>query len=521
MFRNIVFFILTSLTIFTMGCYDSVVLNSNQINQAMNYDKITIVVTEDDGTNGHYRTSNSACSIINDSLFAHAGKVSERGQLSPAFLKVPLSKIKYFEVEEFNAGKTILLTGGIVGTVALITALASKEEEKPSPPPQSTGNFSCPLIYTLGSSGYKLESETFAGAVFKGIERTSYDVLNHIEPVDRHYKIKLVNARQETEYVNELKLIVVDHSPDVSVIPDAAGNIYTISELIQPLRAFDRNDNDITKIIAKKDGQYLEDDLRIVDINKDNNPVSSATATFPRPTNAKTVKIIVSGLNTELAYFALERIFTLQGNKRIDWYNRLDSDPKERSKFVGWLMREGMLHFSVWDGEKWSERGVIPDVGPGVQKTQITILNIGDIKDDILKVRASYRTGLWRLDQFAVDYSSDCSIKTVQLSAYSAINEKDTDISNLIAESDSAYYVTINGEGANIIFKVPPKVPRLSRTVIAKTKGFYNQWALQDEKPQPKLVDRILSEPLYSSKYLIPLWLKKNIKQRDIFTIEN
>ena len=91
----------------------------------------------------------------------------------------------------------------------------------------------------------------------------------------------------------------------------------------------------------------------------------------------------------------------------------------------------------------------------------------------------------------------------------------------MIAESDSAYYVTINGEGANIIFKVPQKVSRLSRTVIAKTKGFYNQWALQDEKPQPKLVDRILSEPLYSSKYLIPLWLKKNIKQRDIFTIEN
>ena len=46
-----------------------------------------------------------------------------------------------------------------------------------------------------------------------------------------------------------------------------------------------------------------------------------------------------------------------------------------------------MLHLSVWDGTAWSERGALPDVGPGVEKTQITLLNIADISGEILKLK--------------------------------------------------------------------------------------------------------------------------------------
>ena len=152
-------------------------------------------------------------------------------------------------------------------------------------------------------------------------------------------------------------------------------------------------------------------------------------------------------------------------------------------------------------------------IGPGVEKTQVAILNIADIPGNSLIVKTSFRTGLWRLDQIAADYSPDSSLKMSELSSISAINEKGKDISSLIAESDSAYYITMNGEKADISFSVPKKAPELCRTVIAKTKGFYNQWVLQNEMPQPQIVDRILTEPLYGSKFLIPLWLKEHSNQ--------
>jgi hypothetical protein len=109
-----------------------------------------------------------------------------------------------------------------------------------------------------------------------------------------------------------------------------------------------------------------------------------------------------------------------------------------------------------------------------------------------------------------VDYSVDQPVKIQEVSALSAMNENGGDISNLIAEPDSAYYVTINGEYANISFPVPHETPGFLRTVIAKTRGFYNQWSMPGDKPQPEVVGRILSEPLYSSRLLIPLWLKEN-----------
>ncbi len=513
MFRKYFFEFLASMAILLTGCYNSTKLDRHQADKAFDYDHASIFIIEDDSTIGHYQISKGACSIIKDTLIGNAAKISEEGLLSAVHLKVPISKIKYIEVQDLNVGNTILLTGVLVGgTAALIAAIASSGESKPQPSPLGGQKFSCPLIYTLGESGYKLESETFAGAVFKGIERTSYDVLRYLKPVKGSYILKLVNAREETEYVNELKLITVDHSPEVIVIPDIEGNIHTISELIKPLKVFDRNNNDVTKIINEEDGNNYESNLKAVNLSNDNELVDHITAVFAKPSDAKVVKLIVSGLNTELAYLALEKVFTFQGDKKIDWYNRLDSDPTEKSKFVGWLIREGMLHFSVWNGKTWSERGVIPDAGPGVEKTQITILNIADIQDDTLKIRASFRTGLWRIDRIAVDYSFDSPVKINELSVASAINEKGEDVSNLIAESDSAYYVTINGEQAEISFPVLTESLGLSRSVIAKTKGFYNQWTLHGDKPEPELVDRILNEPLFGSKLLIPLWLKELLK---------
>ncbi len=289
---------------------------------------------------------------------------------------------------------------------------------------------------------------------------------------------------------------------------------------LKPLKAFDKSGKDITEIIYQMDKNYFESNLTSVNVNNDEELIDNLTAEFPKPKDAKTAKIIVSGLNTELAYFALEKIFAFKGEKRIEWFNKLDSDASERAKFVGWLMREGMLHLSVWDGNKWSERGAIPDVGPGVEKTQITLLNVADIPGDLLKLKIAFRSGLWRINQVAVDYSADCPVKIQELTAYSAVNEKGKDVSNFLAKSDSAYYVTVNGEFADIEFSVPQKQQGLARTVIAKTQGFYNQWGLGNEEEQPELVERILTEPLFGSKLLIPLWFKENAEHAHLTNFE-
>ena len=399
------------------SCYDSSLLTPNEVRHELDYKKISFVVLENDGSTARYKTAKGLCFIKKDTLYGRVSKIIDELMAQRSNVKIPTSKIKYFEVEDLNTTKTIVMTGVLLGgTALLISSLSSNESNSTSSnqssySPSSGQRFSCPLIYTFGNSGYKLESETFAGAVFKGIERTAYDVLYHLKNMNGIYKIKLVNAREETEYVNSLQLLVVDHLADESVIPDYYGKIHTISEPIYPLKAFAKSGQDVLKTINAQDDQYWESELNSINLNNDSDLIDNLTLSFPKPNNAQNVKIIVTGLNTELAYFALEKVFSLQGNERINWYNKLDSNPKERSKFLGWLMREGMLHLSVWNGKEWSERGIIPDVGPGVEKTQITILKISDISDDVLKLKVSFRAGLWKINQIFVDYSSDSPIK--------------------------------------------------------------------------------------------------------------
>jgi len=480
------------------------------------YTDVAIILAANDSTTERYQLQNGTGSIVNDTLRWRISRTDERFATVPD-VKIPMSKIKYLEVKTLNGAKTILLTGVLIGTAAAFIAIASMNSGGGSSV-QSTSQtggrmqFSCPLIYTLGDSGYELESETFAGAVFKGIERTSYDLLTHLKPVSGEYKVKLVNARQETEYTNELKLIAVDHSPDLSVIPDASGGIHTVSELIKPVKAVSKDGRDVTAVLSESDRKYFESDLQAVDPRNDNDLVDNVTMAFSKPRDCKKAKIIVTGLNTKLAFFALERIFALQGEERIDWYNQLDSNPKERAKFVGWLMREGMLHISVWNGTTWSERGIILDVGPGVEKTQITVLDIADVHGDSLKISASFRTGLWRLDQVAVDYSPDVPVHSHEIAPLEARDQDGKDVSSLIAKVDPAYYVTINRQYVNISFTVPPVEAGMARTVVAKTSGFYNQWGdSHSSVSQPQTVDSIMTVPLYGSKVFLPMWCKADV----------
>ena len=89
---------------------------------------------------------------------------------------------------------------------------------------------SCPFVYTYDGNAFHFESETFAGAVFKGAER-SVTMCSRLKPVDGRYLMKLTNERRETEYTNEVALHVVDVFDDTDgtcvIVPDDSGTVST------------------------------------------------------------------------------------------------------------------------------------------------------------------------------------------------------------------------------------------------------------------------------------------------------
>lgn len=486
-----------------IGCYSTETVPKQELAAKQIQGDITVIMKD----RMRFVFGDGKYSISSDSLSGIGGR-----KTADYFVDLPfqgslaLADIMFIERKEFSTGKTILLAGAAVGLVALIAS---------SSPPSSGfggtlgGGMSCPFIYTYDGSEYHFESETFAGAVFKGVERTSCDVLRHLKAVEGECKIRLVNARDETEYVDQLTLTAVDHPRGTLVIPDRNGVMHTISDLAQPTTCVDFRGRNTLAAIDERDGSYWQSDLTDRDWANDFDLRDGIIVEFPKRLNAKSVKLVVNGRNTRLGYFALANIFQLKGSEKLDWYSELEISPAERAKFVRWMMREGMLHIHVWQGEKWIEQSALLDVGPGISKDQVAVLDISDVKDDVLRVRLECTTDLWRIDQVYVDYSPDFYARSTALSLRSAINEQSQDVADLLNVRDERYYATVNDQYADIVFVDTPRNINLERTYVVNTTGYYYQWLDADGTADHELVERILTEPMFGAKLLLPQWEKE------------
>ncbi len=501
-----------------VGCYNSETLTKQELT-AMDREAAITVFTKEQRRivfeAGKY-------SLIGDTLWGMGAENVALSINKPFRGPIPLSHIVVIEVKEFSAVKTMVFVGGVGLAVAgLIAAANSSSKSSPPPPPPSGGTkFSCPFIYTFDGSEYHFESETFAGAVFKGIERSTFDVLNYLKPVSGVCRLKLVNAREETEYVDEFKLLAIDHPFGTRVIPDSRGIVHTISTPMQPNKCVDLKGADVLATIIEKDGAYWQSDLAGRNWTDEHELRDGLVMEFPRPPAATSVKLIVNGKNTRLGYFALAKIFQMKGNDKLAWYTQLESNPVERTKFSRWLMREGMLHIHLWQNGTWVEKAAVPDVGPGIAKDQVAVLDISDIPDSVLRVRVDCTTDLWRIDHICADYSRDRAVTSVELPLRSGINERGSDIANLLQHPDAQYYVTVSDQYADIEFADIPHQSGMQRSYIAKTRGFYYQWLNSDGSAQHDLVERILTEPKFGTKFLMPQWMKERAEYEGIAVTE-
>jgi len=58
--------------------------------------------------------------------------------------------------------------------------------------------------------------------------RTDVDNLDFVQPEHGVMRLKLANEQRETDYVDALSVLAVDHDSGLTVAPDAAGRLHTI-----------------------------------------------------------------------------------------------------------------------------------------------------------------------------------------------------------------------------------------------------------------------------------------------------
>ena len=390
----------------------------------------------------------------------------------PGAIRIPLDSIAVVRLRKVDRAATALLAAGIT-TAAVILIAETMSEYRPAAQPRPT---SCPFIYSFDGSEYVLDSETYAGAVAGGLERIDIDNLDQLRPVSGRYRLILANERDETQYTDELTLLVADHPRGTRVFPDASGVPRVVGHGIPPasVRSFGNLDS-----LATRAGWEVA---------------------FARPQGAVRAALVITARNTPLAPFVLDRMLSLMGPDVYVWYAAMNTDSAARREVLDWIRAEGYLDVATWTSDGWKSIARLPDVGPALAKTQTVALDLGDYPGDTVLVKLESSPHLWQLE--SIELASDLGPAEIEtIAARSARATDARDVATLLAAADGRYHVAVNGSSVAVEFRVPLARHGTARTVLARTVGHY-YIAADDRGPSRlDLVQRIMADRSFAQQY--------------------
>ncbi|HVR73099.1 MAG TPA: CRTAC1 family protein, partial [Planctomycetota bacterium] len=133
---------------------------------------------------------------------------------------------------------------------------------------------SCPVLFAWTGAGYEYVGD-FLGVgglgylelpgVYSRPDPTEYVLLPKLEPRDGSFRLDILEPLEECTYLDELKLTVVEHPQDVTVLPEEmfavrgprpGFGLLAFRERIFPARALDPQGVDVTEALREVDRRY-------------------------------------------------------------------------------------------------------------------------------------------------------------------------------------------------------------------------------------------------------------------------
>ncbi len=137
---------------------------------------------------------------------------------------------------------------------------------------------SCPMIYTWNGEEFEFISEVLGvaplgaglgGGQFFPVDHDEYVWIDgeRLKPRDGSYEVRITEELREVAYLDQIKLLAVDHPREVDVFssekfkapPFPEFRLHEVEERHYPQRAEDEHGHDVLDRVAKRDGRYVDD----------------------------------------------------------------------------------------------------------------------------------------------------------------------------------------------------------------------------------------------------------------------
>lgn len=412
---------------------------------------------------------------------------------------VPADSVTQYWVQRTDpVATTVLVLVVAAGAVGLAVAIVAAAKD------------SCPFVYAYDGEHFVFDAEPLGGAICRGLRRTECSRLEHLQAVAGEYRLLLRNEVNETQYLDAMRLRVVDHAPEQWLVPDHAGNLHVVGRPIPPQGAHDEAGRDIARLLGARDGAaWLTHTGALTAEERDLR--HHLTVQFPKPRGAQHARLVGNAGTALWGSNMIREMLQLRGAAVGGWYEEIERGGERLTELALFNLREELYLLRV-RAERDSglvDRGFLYGSGPFIAEDRVVEFDVSDLPGEALTLHLDPPKGFWTLDYLAVEYDRDSIAAAPSLTLASARDQDGRDIAGSLRTSDGQYYVMPrNGDWAELTFAaLPPVADGQVRSIFLETDGYYE---IQIDKSRPEatsLVRQLLNEPGAIVAYSIERYL--------------
>ena len=343
---------------------------------------------------------------------------------------------------------------------------------------------SCPFVYSWNGTDYIFDNEDLTVAAAPWWEADYGVRLPSLVSDEGRYKIKVSEVLPETDYIDRMDLIAVDHPSGTVAYNDVNGNYYAISDPQLPLSCINEYGEDCLSTIASKDGDRWNWALDARKSRADLNGDGYADSTDPAD------------------YFSwIELEFDRKGDQaQLIWDPQVNGKVMDRyywlllnqlganniESFMTESMQNGLYGYSaldkvdtiyLWNGTDWQFVHFGSEMFAAHKAPEMVVpINLSGINTPTFKIRIKSISSAGGPDYIKADFSEQAPFEQILLYPTSAVcHKKDGNAINalsIFASDDSNYTILETDEYCELEYNSPS--PALEeRTVFTKSNGFY------------------------------------------------
>lgn len=325
---------------------------------------------------------------------------------------------------------------------------------------------SCPHVYAFDGQKWHLEADMLSGSFFAGAESNDLARIDHISVVDGKYKLRLVNERQERDYLDLAELVVVDHPSNLEALASSDGQVVLVQATQAPVSATDSKGRDLLPLIVSRDESTWQGWPEDHDPSAKDEPRDVLELTMPLTPaeKAKPNYLVLRAQNTQIATNALYRYLGKMGHgigTLLHWAEQDRSYPY-RQRIADEIEKLGIpLHVEVMAGNDWSPVKPLHAIGPAAMRTiAIALPDMGEAES--VRVRLVASPQFWEIDQVGI--------------ALAAGEPKPKTLGALdkLAAADADRLLLREGDQNELEFEAPEAAQEgISRAVFIHLRGYY------------------------------------------------